>query len=168
MSENMFDTNPVEGATEGADTDPVEGTTAEADPTVDGDDRGTANKEAAKYRTRLREVEGERDALTDRLATLQRREAERLAADQLADPADLWRDGVELAALLDDDGNLDASKVAEAAGATVAQHRHWAAQPTPRRHPDSRRGLASGATGRDQHRPAPSWQKVLKSRLGDD
>ena len=32
------------------------------------------------------------------------------AAEQLADGADMWREGLDLPALLDDDGNLDPTK----------------------------------------------------------
>lgn len=162
----MIGTEFVEGALEGSDTAP--GAMADTDATADSRDRAAANKEAAKYRTRLREVEGERDQLTERLATLQRGQAEALAREYLADPADLWRDGVELNALLDDDGNLDPGKVAEVAQATVAAHRHWAAQRPPKRNPaGSGGGLKSGATGTDNYRQAPSWHKVLNTTRGD-
>lgn len=111
---------------EGSDTAPD--AIVEADATGNSKDRGAANKEAAKYRARLRDAEAKRDELTERLATLQRGQAETLAREYLADPSDLWRDGIELTALLDDDGNLDPARVAEVAQETVAAHRHWAAQ----------------------------------------
>jgi hypothetical protein len=143
-------------------------TAAQGDMPADGDDRG-GNREAAKYRRQLRDAEAARDALSERLSTMQRREAERLAADHLADGADMWRDGLDLAALLDDDGNLDPAKVADAAQAARKAHPHWAAQRPHKRNPaGSGGGLRSGATGRDDYRPAASWQKVLNTRLGDD
>lgn len=126
-----------------------------------GDDRG-GNREAAKYRTKLREAEAQRDTLSGRLEALQRREAERLAAAHLADGADLWRgDGVELAALLDDDGNLDPAKVAENAAATLESHPHWKRPRVPRQ--PKRGDLRSGAVGEDYHRPA-TWSDLLNDR----
>lgn len=162
----MSDTAAAGGATVDVDAAPV--CEAAADQVAGGADRG-ANKEAAKYRRQLREAEAARDQLGERLAALQRGQAETLAREHLADGADLWRDGLDLAALLDHNGQVDAAKVAEAAQATVAAHRHWAAPRPPKRNPaGSGGGLRSGATGRDDYRPAASWQKVLNTRLGDD
>jgi hypothetical protein len=94
----------AEVATGQSDTGPADELTEERGDSPDG---GGGNREAAKYRRQLRDAESQRDALSDRLLTLQRREAERLAAEHLADGADMWRDGLDLAALLDDHGNLD-------------------------------------------------------------
>ena len=75
------------------------------------DDVAKLRRENANRRGALREVEAERDALRDQVAALQRAEVERLAAERLADPSDLWRhDGVELDALLGEDGGLDAER----------------------------------------------------------
>jgi len=65
--------------------------------------------EAIKYRRRLREAEAERDALAERVTTMQRADVERQAA-HLVRPESVWAAGVELADLLDDDGNLDPEK----------------------------------------------------------
>ncbi|WP_097945435.1 hypothetical protein [Mycolicibacterium agri] len=162
----MIHTELLKGALEGSDTAPD--AIVEADATGNSKDRGAANKEAAKYRARLRDAEAKRDELTERLATLQRGQAETLAREYLADPSDLWRDGIELTALLDDDGNLDPARVAEVAQETVAAHRHWAAQRPPKRNPaGSGGGFKSGATGTDNYRQAPSWHKVLNTTRGD-
>ncbi len=132
---------------------------------------GGGNREAARYRTQLREAQAERDALladhdalAERLGTLQRREAERVAGEHLADAADLWRDGLTLAELLDDDGNLDPGKVGGAARTVVEAHKHWAA-PGPRPRP-SLENLRSGT--RVEHRPPTSWASVINSRGGDN
>src|SRR4051794_9932789 len=75
----------------------------------------TGSREAAKYRKRLREAEGERDHLSTQLDAMRGREAERLAGEAgLADPADLWRDGLDLDVLLGEDGTVDPAKVAAA------------------------------------------------------
>ncbi|MCV7379959.1 hypothetical protein BST11_15365 [Mycobacterium alsense] len=168
MNTNEIDNTTVEVATGQGDSAPVDESTVEqSDAPAEGD--GGGNREAAKYRRQLREAEAQRDALSERLSTLQRREAERLAAEHLADGADMWRDGLDIAALLDDDGNLDPAKVADAAGAIGRAHRHWAAPRPQKRNPTGRGGgLKSGATGSDDYRPATSWQKILNPRLGDD
>lgn len=77
----------------------------------------SGNREAARYRTRLREVETERDGLVEQLASMRRAEVERLASDHLAKPAALWAAGVELTDLLDEAGSVDPQKVAAAAEA---------------------------------------------------
>ena len=98
--------------------------------------------EAAKYRRQLRDTETERDALRERVHTLQRAEVEQLAA-HLAKPAALWASGTTLDDLLDDAGNVDAAKVSEAAK-TAADTLGLARIPgTPR--PDPGQGGSGGA-----------------------
>ena len=81
-----------------------------ADDHADDGAQDGPGREAAKYRRRLRDTEAERDTLAGRVETLQRAEAERLAADVLADPADLWLTGTDLETVLTD-GMIDADKV---------------------------------------------------------
>lgn len=110
MSEDT--TTVGEIATEPAEEpERITGTASEAEPV---DEEG-GNREAAKYRRQLRDAEGERDALRDRLAALQTAEAERLASTVLHKAAGLWANGSTLADLLDEEGNLDAEKVTAAA-----------------------------------------------------
>ncbi|MCP9272775.1 hypothetical protein [Mycolicibacterium arenosum] len=88
----------------------------EADESLDGaEEQDGGNREAAKYRRRLRDAEAERDTLRTRLETLQRTEAERLAGRHLAKGAALWVGGTELAELLDANGDVDPAKVTERA-----------------------------------------------------
>lgn len=94
--------------TETTETGP-EGTPPEGTPPVSG------NAEAAKYRTRLRETEGERDTLTGRVQAMQTAEATRLASEHLKKADGLWAAGAKLEDLLDDAGNVDAGKVKTAA-----------------------------------------------------
>ncbi|MDZ7883609.1 MAG: hypothetical protein U5N53_12140 [Mycobacterium sp.] len=179
MSHNDIDAGVVEPSTPADDTAPVDMHTTVADAEVDtddsegGEDRGAASREAAKYRRQLRDAEAardqaaaERDQLGERLAALHRRQAETLAREHLADGADMFRDGLELAALLDDDGNLDPAKVTAAAKAARKAHPHWAAPRPVKRF--NRGGLVSGATGSDGLRVAPSWQGVLNTTRGGD
>lgn len=106
----------TETAANSTESEQAPGTTTETTPTDDG--KG-GNKEAAKYRTQLRTAETERDALSTRLESMQRAEAERLAGDRLEKGAGLWANGATLPDLLDDDGNVDPDKVT--AAATAAQ-----------------------------------------------
>lgn len=72
------------------------------------------NREAAKYRRQLRETQSERDAVTSRLEAAQRQIIEAEAGKHIDKPASLWASGVQLADLLDDDGNVDIEKVTAA------------------------------------------------------
>lgn len=110
----------TETPAEGAATDDV--AQASGTPEPEQPDEAGANKEAAKYRTRLRETEAERDALAERLTTAQRREVETYAADRLKTPTGLWSVGTDLADLLDESGNVDPKAVQEAASAAVRDH----------------------------------------------
>lgn len=108
---------PVEapgGPVEASETNEnLDGGEDDHDGQEDGD-KGS-NREAAKYRRKLRDAEAERDALATRLETLQRAEAERLASKHLAKGAALWVGGTALADVLDDDGDVDPAKVTERA-----------------------------------------------------
>ena len=66
----------------------------------------TSNREA-RYRRQLRDAEAERDTLRGQVETLQRAEAERVAAAHLARPEGLWAAGTALPDLLDDEGDVD-------------------------------------------------------------
>lgn len=95
-----------------------------------GDPASRARREAASYRTRLRETEAERDGLRERVSRYQRAEVEQLVTDRLADPSDLL-DSVQLADLLDDDGNIDSAKVGRAVDDLVARKPHYAKSQRP-------------------------------------
>ncbi len=119
--------HPPEPAPDTTDDAGVPNGTPEPD---DSTAEPTPNAEAAKYRRRLREAEADRDRLAGLVTGHQRTEVERLAssgagAAALADGADLWAAGVELGDLLDEDGGVDAAKVAAAAAKVLAQHPAW-------------------------------------------
>jgi hypothetical protein len=135
-----------EAAPEATEADTADDDATEADPAA------KARKEAAAYRRRLRDTETERDALRGRLETMQRAEVERLAAEKLATPSDLWLAGTNLADLLDDDGNLDAGKVTETLNRIVAERPHWS-----RPAPDFDGGLRQSAPA------TPGWASLLRS-----
>lgn len=73
--------------------------------TTEQDTTTKPGKEAAKYRTRLRETEAERDTVREQMTTLRRQVAE--GASGLAKPAALWAAGADPADLFTDDGQLD-------------------------------------------------------------
>lgn len=117
--------------TEPAETEPVNDATTQPDPTPGSDDteptpgsddtedqQATGNREA-RYRTRLRETEADRDRLAAHLATMQRAEVERLAAEHLVKPSGLWASGVTVEALLDENGRVDPAKVQQATAAAI-------------------------------------------------
>lgn len=117
--------NLEEPAAESSVDTPADGTATETTETTDADETEVENPAAAakgrensKLRERLRDV-------TARLETMQRREVERIASQHLADGADFWRDGAEIAQVLDSDGNIDNSKVETMAKEILANHRHW-------------------------------------------
>lgn len=115
-----------------------------------------SNREA-RYRRELRAAEAERDQLRDRITTMLRSEAERLAADHLLKPAALWAvEGTELDNLLDEDGNLDPEKVSEAARA-AAEHLGAAAPPVQPK-PDPTQGGMGGRPATDP------WQEAFAPR----
>lgn len=129
----------------------VEGAAIEDQPVAETDSGG------GKFRDRLSQAEAERDALRERVDRMQRGEVERLVANRLADPGDVWRDGAQLADLLDDDGHVDPAKVDTLAAGLLDAHKHWATTSAPpRRNPASGgSGLKSGASsGEDYRRPS--------------
>lgn len=139
--------------TETAALDDTGGAESDAQSESEG---GNPSREAAKYRTRLRETEAERDALRQRLDHFQKGEVERVAADKLADPRDLWKNGAKLEELLDEHGNLDVGKVNQRIKDTLTSSPHYAKSA---RQP-FRGGFASGATGAETGRP-PSFASAF-------
>lgn len=93
----------------------------------DGDPEPVAHlrREAAGYRTRLRDTEAQRDQLQARVDELERGQVEALAANAgMATPADLWllvRDLDELRR----DGQLDHAAVDERVKAILADRPSW-------------------------------------------
>jgi hypothetical protein len=119
-----------------------------------GDEVAKLRKEAAKYRTRLREVEAERDKLARRVSDYERAEVERQVAGGggLRNAADFWLAGVSLDDLRDEDGKLDAEKVNAAKKRVVSEHPHWS-EPAPD---------FNGGARPDEQPSAPSFGEAVK------
>lgn len=78
-------------------------------------------REAAKYRTQLREVEGERDGLQAKVTALQRNAALSIASNRLHVADDLFNvGGIDVEQLTNDDGTIDPDKVQAAVDELIA------------------------------------------------
>lgn len=112
--------------TEPTDTEAQE-TPPEPQESPETPEESKGDREAAKLRKRAQAAETERDALAERVATLQRGEVERLAAGEggLADGADLWS-AADLEALQDEQGNIDAEAVTQAVADLLKAKPHYA------------------------------------------
>jgi hypothetical protein len=144
-------------------TPAVEGLSLNGEPD-DTEERTPDDKEAARYRRRLRETESERDGLAERLQVIQRGDAERIAASKMADPADLWRDGAQLADVLDDAGQVDTDLLDGLIGTVLGSHPHWRRQVHPAAAPASEvtaRGKIEG--GGDE---ITTWSELLNQSGG--
>jgi hypothetical protein len=127
----------------------------EAGTEPESTDSETPNKEAAKYRRRLREAEAERDKLAGVVTTMQTREVERIAGTVLANGADLLEvGGVALADLLDQDGRPDVEKIEGAARSILTERPYLAGTRGPR--PDPSQGAKPAAPS------ALGWSDVLR------
>jgi len=119
--------------------------------------------EAAKYRRRAQEAEQARDLLQARVDRADTAEVQRLAAEIVVDPADLFLT-VKLADLRDPaTGEVDPARVQAAAEAAVADRPHWAARTA------AAADLARKLRGRvrpsgNQPSGARSWADVLPRR----
>ncbi|MEV0711470.1 hypothetical protein [Nocardia aurea] len=123
------------------------------------------NREAAKYRRQLRSTETERDALRERVTTYERTEVERLAADRLADPSDLWTGGADLESLRSEDGAIDPEKVRKAVDSVLESHPHWQRGSRAARPPAG--SLYSGATGSTVGRLQTTWSQAFAAAGGE-
>lgn len=135
--------------------------TPDAPEPVENPAAAEAARQAKKYRQQLRATEAERDQLRAQVESFQRAEVERLAADRMADPADLWRAGINLGDLLTEDGAaIDTQRVTETVDQVLSTHRHW-------RKTASAAAPASevGATGRIHTDDAPaSFEDAFRPR----
>lgn len=117
-SEDLGDTEIIdetdhEGAREPVEAqEPQEEATEPAEPSL--------SREAAKYRTRARDAETERDTLAAQVEALQRSEVGRIAGAVNVKTEALWAAGTQLSDLLTEVGAVDEKKVASAIDNAVA------------------------------------------------
>ncbi|MDV8000757.1 hypothetical protein [Rhodococcus sp. IEGM 1408] len=146
-----------------AGTDPAEGTPTPPEG-AGGKPESRQDRRDAQARERAEQLQTERDALAGRVATLQTREIEAIAANSLAQPTDLLAlSGHSLADFTDEDGEIDPGLVAAAVEELI----------------EARPGLAKGATmprkfqdwghsrSNDMHAPggggSRTWADAFKS-----
>jgi hypothetical protein len=101
------------------------------EPGDERDEQGRyLSREAASYRRRLREAEGERDSLRERLEGYERDHVERLAgAAGLQMPGDVWTFGATLDTLRGENGAIDNEAVNGLVGEIVNDRPGLRAQP---------------------------------------
>lgn len=120
--------------------------------------------ENKSLRDRLRTTETDLEAAVTRLAAAQHAEVERLAAEHLVDPSDIWRAQPDLAAFTDEEfRSITADRVVETAKALIAEKPHLAKPVTPTAPPTDRpiEGLRSGA--RPEATPTETtWAQALR------
>lgn len=127
----------------------------EAQDGAEGDHEGTEspNREAAKYRRRLRDAEKQRDELQQRLDVYLARDVEQVAAGFLDAPALLWADGQASAGdFIDDKGGVDRAKVKAAAEAILSRYGRGLA---------SRRGTAPNEGRTRAFAPKPGFREAF-------
>jgi hypothetical protein len=126
-------------------------------PPPEGNDTWEAqnpNREAAKWRTQLRETEAERDALVQRVERLQRLDIERIAAETLAMPGDLFINGNDVSAYITEGCLVDAERV-RADAKLLLTERPGLAKNQPAFDPTQ-------GTGGGTKAATPSWDALLK------
>lgn len=119
------------------------------------DDKTKAGREAAKYRTRLRDTEAERDALREQLTALRRQVVE--DASGLAKPSALWLSDLDANTLFSDDGRVDTGAMTTALARVADDMGLQQAPRTPRPDPSQGGGGSSSRAG------ATSWADVINS-----
>ena len=134
--------------------DPVDGDVDGDDGTEDtGDDKGKPGREAARYRTRLRAAEAERDNLTTQLDAVRRAEVERVAQTAGLNARAFWAGGADLAELITADGTVDTEKVklaAQVAATALGLVRPW---------PDSGQGNRGSSVGHGKS----TWSEAFEA-----
>jgi hypothetical protein len=120
------------------------------------------NSEAARWRTKLRETEAERDTFIERLTAYQRRECEAAVSDLLDEHADLFEIGqANVTDFYNDDGTLNVDELLGAAAA-LCDMRPKLAKP---------RGPRWQNFGQGSKPPPPprlGWDSVLKGYIKSD
>ncbi|MCB1286986.1 MAG: hypothetical protein KDB47_04670 [Mycobacterium sp.] len=159
----------LDGAAEAPESavEPSGGTTevdsaTEANESVSRRDQKLAD-EAAKWRVTARQTETRLKVAEARIEELQRAEINRQLATKLEAPEDFWlATNRTLADLLNEDGQVDTERVAEAAEAVLANRSHWRAKLKPVGAP------ADSVTGDGKYEPPKTvtWHSLLQGNAG--
>src|SRR5699024_5494709 len=147
---------PIPGPERNADGQTVPPQGIEAEESQNGSQEPKGNREA-RYRVERNEARTERDALAQRIETLQIRELERIASTHISNPADLLTlSGKTLSDFVDEDGELDTELVVEAANELLGSR--------PGLRPNSPAyDPTQGHGNRGQKTPELSWSDLLRS-----
>lgn len=118
-------------------------------------DDASPNREAAKWRTKLRETEAERDTLRSQLEAAHRALIETRVSSRLVDPADYWLHGGQI--VVSEDGlTLDAAAIDAHVSGILESRPHLTARRAPA--PNPAQGTSgAGATKGD----GPTWGDVF-------
>lgn len=150
-------TEVTDSAPETSETQPTDSpeTTDDTD-----DDAGKGNKEAAKWRTKLRAAEAERDELRDQITAQHRAIIDwrsTTAVRGAVDPQLLDAAGIDIAELLNDNGHLDMDLVDQFIDATATRFNvHRTVKPNPQQGQPSATRATAGLVGmfqQDQQTP---------------
>lgn len=140
-------------------TDPPEVEEQPTEPT----DESKAGREAARYRTQLREAEGQRDTA---LASLKAARQQLVEGSKtgLQKPDALWAAGVDVDTLFDDDGRMDPEKVKATVAEQIerlglAQEPFWRRRGLPA--PDPTQGVGSHDPGGET-----DWGQTIRASRG--
>ncbi|MCU1698263.1 MAG: hypothetical protein JWR34_4326 [Mycobacterium sp.] len=115
-----------------------------------------------RHRQRARAAEAERDGLLAVVDGMRHAEVARLVASKLADPADLFRDGMTLADVLDAQGHVDPAKLDTIVDKVIGDHPHWRASVSTH----YRGPLHSGATNtRSVDAPAKGFADAFSPQV---
>lgn len=130
----MTTTNPKEGIMSDTTPEAADGPQTDDQPTAGPDtpdvpndpqeatedqQDGKPGREAAKYRTRLREAQAELETARQQLEQARRTLVDNLAEQAGIKPAALWAGGTSIDGLLTEDGTIDVGLVRQAIDATV-------------------------------------------------
>ncbi|MGV0906977.1 hypothetical protein [Mycobacterium novum] len=130
--------------------------TPEGNDTGEPDNGSQRPKREARYRVERNEARAERDALAQRVEQFQRAEVERLAAETMSQPADLFSlSGNALADYLTEDGDVDPDKVAADVAALLAERPGLRKQSPPL-------DPSQGSGGQPVAKREPTWGALLK------
>ena len=123
--DELSNTHPTTEPTPDPQDDPLIDETSEPHETEGREGNPTnPNREAAKYRRKLREAEQVIERQAARIEAVDREQVEQRAGEFLVDPSDIWT-VTSLEKVRDDDGNLDGAKLDGEIRQIIETKPHW-------------------------------------------